>query len=301
MNSTQQQCFLMAAQHGNFTKAAKELFITQPALSRNISALEDELELLLFTRNNNVLQITPGGMMLYDWMRKTGEDFSHVLEAARRANSEPEQPLRIGFVKSERPDLDTARAIRTLSEQEPELEIIISHHPSIYIIKNLEEHSMDIAVMVNSATRGHSRLITRKLRSINRCIAVSIKHPLAKRKKVSIAELRWETFISVMPKASPTFSNMVQRVCGTAGFSPIILEASNTEEQLEWIESGKGVGLLVDNHVQKYNPLLSFIELEEEMPVELVCVWDRLNTNPHIPKFINAFEEDRTLPVIVDP
>ena len=301
MNSTQQQCFLLAAQHKNFTKAAKELYITQPALSRNISALDDELELLLFTRNNNVLQITPGGRLLYDWMRQTSEDFSHVLEAARRANSEPDQPLRIGFVKSERPDIDTARAICTLSEREPELEIIITHHSSMHIIKNLEEHSMDIAVMVNSATRGHPRLITRKLSSIRRCIAVSIKHPLAKRKMVSISELRWETFISVIPQASPTLSNMVQRVCGMAGFTPMILEASGTDEQLEWIESGKGVGLLVDNHAQRYNPLLSFIDLEEEMPVELVCVWDRLNTNPHIPKFIDAFEEERSLPVIVDP
>lgn len=301
MNSTQQQCFLLAAQHNNFTRAAKELYITQPALSRNISALEEELELLLFTRNNNVLQITPGGRLLYDWMRQTSEDFSHVLEAARRANSEPDQPLRIGFVKSERPDLNTARAICGLREKEPEIDIIITHHPSMHIIENLEEHSMDIAVMINSATQGHSRLITKRLSSIRRCIAVSITHPLAKRDKVSISELRWETFVSVTPYASPTFSNMVQRVCGIAGFSPIIIEASGTDEQLEWIESGKGVGLLVDNHVQRYNPLLSFIELEEEMPVELVCVWDRLNTNPHIPKLINAFEDKQNMPVIVDP
>ena len=73
------------------------------------------------------------------------------------------------------------------------------------------------------------------------------------------------------------------------GFTPKILEAQDTDQQLEWIESGKGVGLLVENHVERNNPLLTFLRLEEDFPVEMVCAWDRLNTNPHIPEFIGAF------------
>lgn len=289
MNSTQQQCFMLAAEHMNFTRAAEQLYITQPALSRNISSLEEELELLLFVRRNNTLRITPGGQMLYDWMRKAEQDFTQVLEAARQANAEPKQALHIGFVKSELPPRTAADALRRLRCLRPDVELVITHYLAREIISRLEEHSMDIALMIGSATYGKPRLITRSLTRFRRCIAVSVGHPLAARESVSLAELRGETFISVKPQASPTVSMMIRRVCGTAGFIPKLLEAQDTDEQIEWIESCRGVGLLVENHVERSNPLISFVHLEEDFPVELVCAWDRLNTNPHIPELVDAF------------
>lgn len=289
MNSTRWQCFKVAAQYANFTRAAEQLYITQPALSRNISALEDELELLLFVRRNNVLSITPGGQLLYDWLCQEEQDFEQVLEAARRANAEPKQALHIGFVKSEMPTRFAADAVRRLRAMKPEVEIVITHYHSQELISRLEDHSMDAALMIDSATQGKSRLVTRSLTSIQRCIAVSISHPLAARECVSLAELRRETFVSVKPQTSPTITSMIRRVCSTAGFYPRLLESQDTDEQIEWIESGKGIGLLVENHVARTNPLISFLELKEDFPVELVCAWDRLNTNPHIPELVEAF------------
>ena len=289
MNSTQQQCFMLAAELLNFTKAAEQLYITQPALSRNISALEEELELLLFVRNNNVLEITPGGKLIYDWMKQTKKNFAQVLEAARRVNSEAGQSLRIGFIRSEQPPEMAAKALKRLVEEEPELELQFDHYHSREIIAHLEEHSMDVAVMVDSATKGHSRLVSEAIATLRRCIAVSIKHPLAFRNQVSLKEFSGDTFISVIPEVSPTLSSMIRRVCSEQGFTPMLLEAESTEEQLQWIVSGKGVGLLVENHVMRQNPLYSFLRLEEELPVELVCTWDRLNANPHIPRLVEAF------------
>lgn len=291
MNSTQQQCFMLAAELLNFTKAAEQLYITQPALSRNISAMEEELELLLFVRNNNVLEITPGGRLLYDWMKQTKTNFSQVLEAARRINSEAKQALRIGFIRSEQPTETAAKALKLLVEAEPDLELQFSHYHSREIITHLEEHSMDVAVMVDSATKGHSRLVNETIATLRRCIAVSIKHPLAFREEVSLKDFSGDTFISVVPEVSATLSSMIRRVCGEQGFTPILLEAESTEEQLQWIVSGKGVGLLVENHVMRQNPLYSFLRLEEELPVDLVCTWDRLNFNPHIPKLVEALRK----------
>ena len=289
MNSTQQQCFMLSAEYMNFTKAAEKLYITQPALSRNISSLEEELELLLFVRKNNVLSITPGGQMLYDWMKKAEQDFTHVLESARLANSQPKQALHIGFVKSEMPPRAAAEALKNLRTSRPEMQLSIKHFRSRDIVEQLEEHTMDVALMIGSAVYGKPRLVSKKLATFRRCIAVSIGHPLAFREKVSLAELRQDVFISVVPENSPTYSQMIRRVCDTVGFAPKILEAEDTDQQIEWIESGRGVGLVVENHVERRNPLISFVSLEEDFPVDMVCAWDRLNTNPHIPGFIEAF------------
>ena len=290
MNATQIQCFMAAARHMNFTRAAEELFITQPALSRNISGLEEELELLLFVRHNNVLNITPGGQLLYNWLRQAGKDFSAVLDSARRANTRRSQALRIGFVCSEAPTPAVAEALGRMAEEDEELEVLFDHFHAREIITRLEEHTMDVAVMVRSAAQDNPRLITRTLAPLRRYVAVSIRHPMAKRRKISLAECAAETFISVRPEVSPTLTPMLNRMCRQSGFTPRGLEAGSTEEQGQWIVSGKGVGLLVENHLQRHNPLYAFLELEEDLTVDLVCVWDRLNGNPHITTFVNAFE-----------
>ncbi len=289
MNTMQQQCFMAAAECMNFTRAAEKLYITQPALSRNIASLEDELGILLFVRHNNVLQITPGGQLFYEWLRNAEPDFSAVLDAARLANSGSTQALHIGFVKSELPSQDVAMALQRLHAAEPDIECVISHHLAQDIISRLEEHTLDVAIMLDSAAHGQSRLVTQQLTSFQRCIAVSIAHPLAGRNCASLADFSEDTFISVKPQVSPTISPMLRRVCRMAGFSPKIIEVKDTDEQSAWIASGRGIGLLIDNHRDRRNPLFSFIELEEDLPVELVCVWDRLNNNPHIPKFVETF------------
>lgn len=292
MNSTQLQCFMAAAEHMNFTRAAEQLFITQPALSRNISGLEEELELLLFVRHNNVLAITPGGQILYDWLRQTETGFEKVLDSARRANARSSQALRIGFVRSELPSPVVAKALKRMARTQPETEVLFDHFHAKDIITKLEEHTMDVAVMICSATQGNPRLVTKTLARLSRCVAVSVRHPLAERGRISLSDCAGETFISVRPEVSPTLSAMTRQVCRRSGFTPMILEAGSTEEQQQWIVSGRGIGLLVENHVKRNNPLFSFLELEEELPVELVCVWDRLNTNPHIRSFLDAFEGD---------
>ena len=127
--------------------------------------------------------------------------------------------------------------------------------------------------------------------NVERCIAVPIRHSLAEREKISLNECRGEIFVSVTPEVSPTLSAMIRRLCRVAGFEPAVMEAQITEEQLQWIVSGKGIGLLVENHIKRGNPLYSFLELEEEYSVDLVCVCDRLNSNPHIQSFLDAFEQ----------
>ncbi len=291
MNATQIQCFMAAAKHMNFTRASEELFITQPALSRNISGLEEELELLLFVRHNNVLNITPGGQILYNWLRQTSKGFDEVLDSARRANARRSQALRIGFVRSEAPTPAVAKALERMAERDREAEVLFDHFHAREIVDRLEEHTMDVAVMVSSAVHDNPRLVSHTLSTLQRCVAVSIRHPLAKRKRISLRDCAEETFVSVRPEVSPTLTPMILRECRRCGFTPKVVEAGSTEEMSQWIVSGRGIGLLVENHMQRNNPLFAFLELEEELMVELVCVWDRLNGNPHIRTFVDAFAE----------
>ena len=63
MNTVQLECFLSVAEHLNFSKASRELKITQPAVSHQIQALEEELEVKLFSRTSKSVSLTPEGIL----------------------------------------------------------------------------------------------------------------------------------------------------------------------------------------------------------------------------------------------
>ena len=67
MTLNQLECFMVLAQRLNFTQAADDLFMAQPALSRLISALEKELDLQLFYRNSRSVALTPAGTVRKFW------------------------------------------------------------------------------------------------------------------------------------------------------------------------------------------------------------------------------------------
>ena len=62
INSSQIQCFLATARTKNFTRAAQELYISQPVLSRKIASMEEELGVTLFDRSGKVVQLTAAGV-----------------------------------------------------------------------------------------------------------------------------------------------------------------------------------------------------------------------------------------------
>lgn len=76
------RAFLVTAEEGSLSAAARALGMTQPTLSRQVDALEDELSLILFERAGRGLILTPGGLELLEHVRGMGEAASHVSRAA---------------------------------------------------------------------------------------------------------------------------------------------------------------------------------------------------------------------------
>ena len=131
MTFNQIKYFVTVAECLSFTEAAKCLFITQPALSRQINAMEEELGTRLFIREKKRLKLTPGGSVLYNRLPKVLSDYAEAVEDAKHANSGYEGELRIGFLdiydiigqsmgrhkKTESPDLDEILAVENETYQ----------------------------------------------------------------------------------------------------------------------------------------------------------------------------------------
>jgi DNA-binding transcriptional LysR family regulator len=90
--------FAAVAAHGSFSRAAKQLHLTQPALSRQVKSLEDEIGVALIVRGQNTISLTSAGEDFYE---EAKDILARVDVAVRRIKTRPqEETLRIGYVHS---------------------------------------------------------------------------------------------------------------------------------------------------------------------------------------------------------
>lgn len=99
MNLTQMKYFITAAKCLNFTQAADKLFITQPALSRQIAAMETELNMQLFVRGSHSLKLTPPGSVLLEEFERIYDDYNLALAKAANSFAGMSGELNIGILE----------------------------------------------------------------------------------------------------------------------------------------------------------------------------------------------------------
>ena len=89
--------FVHAAETLNFTKAAKECYISQTAISLSIAKMEEELGFMLFDRNNRSIRLTPAGRDFYEWACRTLHSYDQAVQSGRNIASGQTGLIRIGF------------------------------------------------------------------------------------------------------------------------------------------------------------------------------------------------------------
>jgi LysR family transcriptional regulator, benzoate and cis,cis-muconate-responsive activator of ben and cat genes len=143
MNLNQLRYFSVVARERNFTRAAAELHIAQPPLSRQIQLLEEELGVRLLDRDVRPLQLTQAGRFLYDQALQILSRFEQVRVATRRIGRAERPSLIIGFVASTLysglPPL-----IRRLRSELPDLDIQLVEMISIQQIEALKDGRIDV-------------------------------------------------------------------------------------------------------------------------------------------------------------
>jgi DNA-binding transcriptional LysR family regulator len=127
--------FRVAARHLSFTRAAQELFVTQPAISREIKTLEEHLGQPLFHRINRALQLTPAGEELYRVAEETLSQLDAVVDRIAGTGSSPAGP-RAGRARTSAQPLNDFRG-----------------EPSLIESRAMPGHSLHAAIRVWNASR----------------------------------------------------------------------------------------------------------------------------------------------------
>ena len=280
MTSSQVECFFAAAEYKSFTKAAQHLYMTTAAVSKNIQALERELEVTLFWRGRHALSLTPSGAVLLETMKRSRISFSRALEEAKALTKDLSGSLSFGFLKGQVLD-DRIRSLILKFEQDyPRAELKVVWEDYRWLNEAVAENRLDFVEIMESAVKRNPRVRYLPIMKQDTLLVMPRSHPCAGREDLTLADFRNDPFILLTDAESLYSDRMVRSTCLAAGFEPEILYAPNLDTQIFWVELNKGLAIANSNHIMANGRAVSCAKLKEFPPEDFVLVWNENNGNP---------------------
>ncbi len=205
MTLVQLKHFIELARIGSFSRAADKLHLTQPALSRSIKALEDELGQAVFDRVGRLIELTPFGQHILSRAQGLVDEAQELRISAQQLQQGEIGSLRIGLGSGPGALLMTP-LMMFMATEHPKAHLDISRGSTALLVQALRERQLDGLVLDIRSLTPHADLKVDVLQEMKGSFMCRKAHPLAKRKQVPFAALR------DFPIASTPLSDEVARI-----------------------------------------------------------------------------------------
>lgn len=277
--------FLAVAEELHFGRAAARLNMSQPPLSIHIKELEQQLGTLLFVRHSRSVVLTHAGKILMEESRR-------LLASANQALARVEQIGRGEAGRIELGVVGTAMwgkmrpVMHRFLKDNPNVEVLFREKMPAMQMALLERRELDAGIwrMATEPTEGFTSL---RLHESSFLVAMPEEHHLTTHDVVPLEALRNEYFVT-MPSIHTDWA-FLQRVCQTAGFSPMIVrEVMEPQTVLAMISMGIGITLIADSYAQMNWPGVVFRPLEERIPADLYIVYEESQATLALTKLVEA-------------
>ncbi len=230
--------FEAVARHGHVTRAAKELHIAQPSLSKQIQTLEADLGVALFNRVGRRIEVTDAGALLLPYARRVLRDVADARAALQQRADLAHGRVSIGAPPTVGTHL-LPQALADFNAQYQGIELELHEAGGSRLVALLAEGTVDLAVVpLPVANVSVAELLTEEL-----VIAVGPNHRLAQQLEVAANELADEGFI-LFPVGYELRDRTLQ-LCRQAGFEPrIVLDGAEMDTVLRLAAVGLGIALV---------------------------------------------------------
>ena len=292
MTILQIKWFLTAAESLNFSKAADQLEISQPTLSRQIANIENELNLLLFLRDGRKMKLTPAGRALADTWKVIYENYYTAVEQAQNIQKGISGSLKIGVLHGTYVADFMPAIIEFFRAHHPDVEIALSYDSFRALQNKIYSGKLDIAFTVLFNIRKKEYLLYKYVEHSMDYILMHKNHPLAVREELSLSDCRDETFVMISTDDCPESSSYIINACHKENFYPRIVYAPTLYDLMLNVEAGKGITILDTRNMLRLNPFIKSFPLKQDIwDPGLVAVWNQSNYNPAIPVFMAQLDK----------
>ena len=235
--------FLAVAELRNFSAAARQLNTVQPAVSRQIAELEEELGTALLWRSTREVRVTAAGEVLLEDARRLLALEIEARERVTRAARGQSGQLRIGYMSSA-----TARFMPVLLQQfrrrYPDVHLELFEMTAQQQLEAFGRHEIDLGLSRPLPEPGSHGLSSLLLYQDRLMAVLPVDHPLAKHKRLSLKDLAREDFVLFERGQASGLYDRIISACDEAGFSPrVVRQPAQMQTLLSQVASGMGMAI----------------------------------------------------------
>jgi len=281
--------FVAVGEEQHYGRASRRLRVAQPALSRQIQDLEEEIGFKLFDRLSRGVKLSAAGKLFLEDARRILQAVSEATARAAHVARGQSGTLRVGFPENASWHGIVPDSFRRFREQQPDAELQLQPAASLELLDAIRSGLLD-AGFLNFMPNVDPELDQLAVAVHRVELAVPKTHPLTKLKKLRLRELTDAAFVWFPRRASPAFYDRLMHECYRGGLkSPrIVQEGLNEATILSLVSTGLGVGWVLGSARWRCPETVTILPVVDlNVPLRLALAWRRDNTSPLLPRFIS--------------
>lgn len=234
----------MVAELGNVSRAAARLRIAQPALSRQIRDLEQEVGTPLLERSSRGVVTTEAGRAFALAAKDILDRADAAIKSARSIARGETGELHLGYAPSPTAEL-LPRALHAFQNAAPGVRIVLHDNTTVEMLRGLRDHSLQAALVVRPPQRHLEGLKFEELISYPMCVATAFKHPLAKKSSIQLRTLLTEKLVIYSRAEYGEYHELLESLFDPLGGVPAIAEECDSGSSLiAAVEALRGVAIV---------------------------------------------------------
>ena len=281
--------FHEVAKHKSFSKAAEQLYISLPAVTNHIRNLELKVGMRLIQRGRGGFALTEVGKLLYKHTQKISSHLMEIEDVLGDLQKDHHGFLRIGTTESYSRCL-MPKLLSGFQTSFPAIKISLDVGNSEEIERNLSTYRNDLAVI--GVIRVSPKFESIPFLKEELVLIVSPKHPLSKRKSVSLKEL--EAYPLIIRATGSTTRKILLKAFKELDVRPsLLVEAGSSEFIKQWVSEGKGISVIVKRIVEDEGKrgIIRIVPLVEKLYLEVAFLYlKEQRFNPAIKTFVQYME-----------
>lgn len=284
LNVRQLRYVQTVAEELHFGRAAARLHIAQPALSRQIQKIEEEMGTALFVRTQRKVELTPAGRLMVERARTILRELEQLEMDVRRAGKGEIGRLTIGFIHSSTYGL-LPRTLQRFRDLYPDVELDLREMSIADQVAALARDQIDVGL--SRPARYAPGVETRVIMEEDFVIAVPAHHALASLASTPLTQLANEPFILFPRASSPLFNASILTMCDRAGFTPQVIQtATQVHTVVGLVSAGMGIAIVPAIAKNMQSSGVAFLRIQEDPPpVNVVLAWRPTRDTPSLRAF----------------
>lgn len=286
--------FLMIAQTENVRRASERLNIAQPAVSRQLQDLEEELGVELFERLPRGLRLNAAGRAYQADVTRILDMLAAAAERARRVSAGEAGFLKLGYLEITAWQGAVPAALQAFTTAHPEIrvELVPANTPRQMAL--MEKGELDGGFVYPMDTLPEA-WAAHLVRSGSVVVAIPVSWSDRVKPDPRLKDLEDFPFVGFPRKENPAYYDRIVEACRASGLSPhLVQEEPNEGAMLSLVSAGIGIAIVNDANLDRPPPLIRFTRVQDLfVPLDLQFVYRRENLNPSLRVFVETLQSNQ--------